>query len=71
MTTLDLEEVREKVDARIKEFGSKAAYARHLGIKPQQLQRSLGPGTTPDATVLADIGLTKKTVYCKKGSGDG
>jgi hypothetical protein len=26
------------------------------------------PGTTPDATVLADIGLTKKTVYCKKGS---
>lgn len=65
---ITIEQVRQHIDKRIAEFGSKAAYARHLGIKAQQLQRSLGPGTTPDARVLADIGLIKKTVFCEKES---
>lgn len=70
MTTVDMAVIREMLDKRVAHFGSKAAYAAHLGIRPQQLQRSFGPGATPDATVLADLGITKQTVYCKKGQTD-
>ena len=66
--TLDRAAAQAQIDARIKHFGSKAAYARHLGMTPQQLGRSLGADVTPDGKVLADLGLIKKTVFCKKGT---
>lgn len=68
--TLDIREIRRMLNKRLEEFGSKAAYAEHLGIRPQQLQRSFGPGSTPEGRVLEDLGLIKKTVFCKKGSTD-
>jgi len=66
MTLLDIDEIHEQINARIKHFGSKAAYAKHIGITPQQLSHSLGHCLTPDGKVLADIGFEKKVVYCKK-----
>lgn len=71
MEAVDLEHISKLIEERIKAHGSKAAYARHLGITKQQLGRSLKSGMAPDAKVLADLGMEKRTVYCKKDSDDG
>jgi len=64
--TFDMTKIHEQINARIKHFGSKAAYAKHLGMTAQQLSHSLGHCLTPNGRVLEDIGFEKKTVYCKK-----
>jgi len=64
--TFDMTKIHEQINARIKHFGSKAAYAKHLGMTAQQLQYSLTHSWTPNGRVLEDIGFEKKTVYCKK-----
>lgn len=67
---LDLETIHEMIKKRYEEFGSQAAYARHLGILPQQLNRCINGHATMDPSVLRDLGLERKTVYCKKGTTD-
>lgn len=66
--TLDIDEVHKLIDARIKHFGSSAAYAKHLDMTPQQLNHSIEHCLTPTRRVLMDIGLEKKTVYCLRKS---
>lgn len=62
---MTLIQVQRLILREAKRHGSKAAFARHVGITPQQLQHALR-GLPPCAALLEALGLERVVVYRRK-----
>ena len=56
-------EMSARIHRRIKEFGSYAAYSRHLGISPSTLHRALAGDIEVSKPILHDLGVTRLVFY--------
>lgn len=58
---MTVEEVRERLRARIAETGGQAAFAREYGVSTVYLQDAVTGRRSPGPAILAALGLEKET----------